>query len=316
MNISAVAFRHPTLDFKGEGNDISVQARPFVKWAGGKRQLISELASRLPKNFDTSVTTYIEPFVGGGAFLFWIASNFKNLKRIIINDVNSALINVYRTLRDNPKQMVAELKFLQEKYDNLQSEELRKDLYLRVRAAFNARNASNLLQAAYFIFLNRTCFNGLYRVNASGDFNVPSGRYAHPIICDAENIYAVAKVLAYAEILNGDFAQSLALADKNTFVYFDPPYRPLSTTSSFCSYSEDGFTDDEQRRLAECCRDLDVKGVRWLLSNSDPKNTSPDDNFFDELYRGFDIRRVSAARMINSVASKRGKINELLISNY
>ena len=313
----AIRYQQPTFGVHYCRNDESVcHAKPFVKWAGGKRQLLLDLAARIPKDFETNITTYIEPFVGGGAFLFWIAEHFQNLKRFIINDVNPALVNVYQTIRDTPQPLVAELKELQSQYDDLSSEDMRKELYLRVRDAFNVQNSLPTLQAAFFIFLNHTCFNGLYRVNAKGLFNVPSGKYAHPQISDEENIYAVSKVLAKAEIMTGDFTQAVAEADQYSFVYFDPPYRPLSMTSSFCSYSEDGFTDNEQRRLAKCCRELNSIGVRWLLSNSDPKNTCPEDTFFDDLYHGFNIQRVSANRMINSNASKRGKLSELLISNY
>ena len=290
--------------------------KPFVKWVGGKSQLLHELTSCLPSDFEKSVTTYIEPFTGGGAFLFWILSHYTHLQRVIINDANEALINTYKVIRDNPDNLIDILLTFKIQYQSLKDEEERKIYYYGKREAFNSGNATPAEQAAYLIFLNRTCFNGLYRVNAKGKFNVPHGSYKNPLICDPDTIQADSKALANVEICHGDFAAVLKEADEHSFVYFDPPYRPLSKTSSFCSYCEGGFDDNEQRRLARCCHKLDHLGVRWLLSNSDPKGLCPEDNFFEELYCGFNIKSVQASRMLNANPEKRGKLSELLICNY
>jgi len=291
-------------------------AKPFIKWVGGKGQLIPNLILRLPANLEPSTTTYIEPFIGGGAFLFWLLSHYMKFQRIIINDANTALINTYKVIRDMPEELIIVLSCMKEKYISLGGEDERKQYYYEKRKQFNSGKNSSLEQAAYLIFLNKTCFNGLYRVNSKGDFNVPHGRYANPLICDPHVIRADSEALQHVEIMSGDFSNVLQEADEHTFVYFDPPYRPLSETSSFCSYCEGGFDDNEQKRLADCCKTLDRRGVRWLLSNSDPKGLCPEDNFFEKLYAGFNIQSVQANRMLNSNPQKRGKLNELLISNY
>lgn len=181
---------------------------------------------------------------------------------------------------------------------------------------FNARNAAKVTQAALFIFLNKTCYNGLYRVNRKNEFNVPIGSYKKPVICDSENLRAVSQLLQKVIILNGDFEQTLDYASGKTLFYCDPPYRPLSKTSSFNSYAQDVFDDSEQERLARFCKRIDESGYYWILSNSDPKNINSDDDFFESLYGDFNIKRVSAKRFINSKGSRRGAINELLITNY
>jgi len=292
------------------------KTKPFIKWVGGKGQLIPSLVSRLPKDFLCSINTYIEPFIGGGAFLFWVLSHCNNIKHIVINDANSDLINAYRIIRDLPDKLIEILSTIQKDYLALQNEEAKKVFYYSKREVFNLRTSSAIEQAAHLIFLNKTCFNGLYRVNAKGDFNVPCGRYANPLICDPVTIYADSEALRNVDIKNGDFSDVLQETDEHCFVYFDPPYRPLSITSSFCSYCEGGFDDKEQQRLASMCRVLASRGTRWMLSNSDPKSLCPQDTFFDDLYQGFNIQNVQANRMINANASRRGKLNELLISNY
>ena len=307
LDNSSMSALHSINDFR---------AKPFVKWVGGKTQILQELVSRLPENFDNSNLTYIEPFVGGGAFLFWLLSHHKNFKRIIINDANTDLINTYKVIRDTPDKLIQILSNIKNEYMTLNSEDLRKNYYYAKRELFNSGKTPYQERAALLIFLNRTCFNGLYRVNAKGKFNVPHGRYTNPLICDIDTIQTDSIALANVEIRNSDFADVLNEADNNSFIYFDPPYRPLSETSSFCSYCEGGFDDNEQRRLAACCRELDKKGIRWLLSNSDPKGLCPDDNFFEELYEDFNIKSIQASRMLNANPNKRGKLSELLISNY
>ncbi len=292
------------------------KAKPFVKWVGGKSQLIPALSARMPEDLEERMTTYIEPFIGGGAFFFWLVAHGRRFRRVVINDANPALVNAYQVIRDQPGELINLLQTLKKEYMSLKDEEARKAYYYTKREMFNSGWDTSLEHAAHLIFLNRTCFNGLYRVNSKGHFNVPHGRYTNPLVCDPETIRADAQALANVEIHCGDFADVLKYADNRSFVYFDPPYRPLSETSSFCSYCEGGFDDKEQRRLADCCRLLDAKGARWLLSNSDPKGVCPDDDFFERLYQGFHIHSVQASRMLNSNPNKRGKLSELLISNY
>lgn len=295
----------------------SMRAKPFVKWAGGKGQLIAQLDALLPKDFsDREGCVYVEPFVGGGAMLFYVLSRYPNVKRAVINDLNGDLITCYRIIKDKPNGLISRLRQLEDEYLHCGNEDSRRQYFLEKRNRYNSRKATDDEAAALFIFLNRTCFNGLYRVNSRGLFNVPFGKSANPLICDEDTIRADSKLLQKVEILNGDFEKVEGFLGENAFVYFDPPYRPLTQTSSFTAYAKDGFNDDEQKRLAAFCRRLDRKGHRWLLSNSDPRNTDPSDMFFEEIYSGFDIHRVSASRMINSKAEGRGKITELAIRNY
>ena len=240
-------------------------------------------------------------------------------EEVYISDVNAELINTYKVIRDNCEELISSLRIMQETYLPLNEEE-RRAYFGEMRTRFNylkTDTENNQIEtAALFIFLNRTCFNGLYRVNSKNEFNVPVGRYKNPAILNEQNLKNISAALKNVRIICGDFRESLSFIDENTFVYLDPPYRPLSVTASFTSYAKDEFDDESQKALAEFVREIDAKGARILLSNSDPKNTCPEDNFFDDLYAGFSIKRISASRMINSKAEKRGKINELLISNY
>lgn len=291
-------------------------AKPFLKWAGGKTQLINDIEKALPKDILKNKFTYIEPFVGSGAVLFWMLNNFPNLKKAVINDINEDLMNTYKTIVSKPKELISILEILQNEFHGLEShEEAKKEYYYSKRELYNKRKEEQTVHAALFIFLNRTCFNGLYRVNRKNEFNVPMGRYKRPIICDKENILAVSKALQKVEILCGDFEQTLNYADKNTLFYFDPPYKPLSETSSFNSYSKDEFDDAEQIRLRDFCYKLDTLGHTWILSNSDVKGKDENDNFFDDLYSDFYIQRVDARRSINAKPEKRGALKELLITN-
>ena len=248
--------------------------------------------------------------------LFFLLQKFSNIKRAIINDLNSNLIVAYNTVRDNPEGLVYELSKVQEEYFNISNEEQRKDFYLSMRNRFNAGNLSKVDNTALLIFLNRTCFNGLYRVNANGEFNVPFGKYKNPKICDAETIYADSELLQMVEILNGDFEQTEQYLTDNTFVYLDPPYRPLDATSNFNAYAKEPFNDLEQMRLKEYVDRLSFKRCFLMLSNSDCKGRNPEDSFFDDLYKDYIIERVYASRYINSNPQKRGKLTELLIRNY
>lgn len=290
--------------------------KPFVKWVGGKTQLINHIQTSLPTNFSTIKNlTYIEPFVGGGAVLFWVLQNFSNIKHAVINDINPDLTCAYRTIKDNPTQLIEFLTQLESNYYEIQDEEKRKDFYLSQRQQFNLKSDSEIERTGLFIFLNRTCFNGLYRVNKKGLFNVPFGRYAKPKICDKQTLFADSEILQKVEILTGDFSQTLNYANKTSLFYFDPPYKPISKTSSFTTYTKEDFNDDDQLRLGDFCKKVSKKGSKFLLSNSDVKNIDPNNNFFDDLYRTYDIRRITASRMINSKASGRGKISEILVSN-
>lgn len=286
--------------------------KPFLKWAGGKTQLISEIEKCLPSKIRKSKFTYIEPFVGSGAVLFWMLNNFPNLEKAVINDINSDLINTYKIITSKPKELISVLKELQNQFHSLQNdEEKKKEYYYQKRDLYNTRSTDKVTQASLFIFLNRTCFNGLYRVNRSNLFNVPIGSYKLPTICDKENILAVSEVLKKVEILNGDFEKTLNYTSENSFFYFDPPYKPLSNTSYFNSYAKDDFNDNEQLRLKDFCEKLHNLGYNWLLSNSDT-----DEKFFDEIYSNYSMQRVKAKRFINSNGNGRGELNELLITNY
>lgn len=312
---TASVVRHSISKRKKHCNEKNIP-KPFLKWAGGKTQLLDEIRCYYP--FDQGITKYAEPFVGGGAVLFDVLSRF-DLEAIYISDVNYDLINVYRTVKDNVEALILLLEKYQADYYALDMDS-RKDYYMKQRERFNElkkskENGEDLERAALMVFLNRTCFNGLFRVNKKGFFNVPVGAYKKPLICDTENLRLVAEKLKNVTMVCGDFKESAAFIDKNTFVYFDPPYRPLTTSASFTAYNESDFNDESQKELAIFAKAMADKGAKVLLSNSDPKNIDEEDNFFDDLYAGFNIRRVGASRMINSKASKRGKISELLISN-
>lgn len=292
-------------------------AKPFLKWAGGKTQLINDIEKAFPLDFKNQTVTYVEPFVGSGAVLFWILNNYSNIKHAIINDINSDLINTYRTIAQNPKELISILSQFENEFHALVNDEENKKLYYYdKRKEFNSRSLALSSQAALFIFLNRTCFNGLFRVNKKNEYNVPMGSYKKPTICDAKNLLVVSELLQKVEILNGDYQQTLNYVEDDALFYFDPPYKPLSKTSSFNSYAKDEFDDNEQIRLRDFCQKLDQHNHKWILSNSDVKGKDPNDEFFDKLYQEFNINRVLASRSINANPEKRGKLTELLITNY
>ena len=296
-----------------------ISVKPFIKWAGGKGQLLKEIKKFYPFE-NKKIDKYAEPFIGGGAVLFDILTNY-DIKKAYISDVNKELINIYKVIQNKAEDLITFLKKFEEDYLPLENEE-RKEYYLQKREEYNnwkkRYNAENIeeMGAALFIFLNKTCFNGLYRVNKKGEFNVPMGAYKKPLICDEENLRNISILLKNVEIICADYTKSENFIDENTLVYFDPPYRPLTETASFTSYTEFSFNDEEQIRLAEFIKTLNSKNIKVILSNSDPKNVNQDDNFFDDLYKGFNIRRIGASRMINSKGSSRGKITELLINNF
>ncbi len=297
--------------------EVQKLSKPFLKWAGGKTQLINTIKTFLPKDFNSREITYVEPFVGSGAIMFWFLNNYPNIKKAVINDINADLINVYKVIASQPKELITLLHQFQNEYYELSNiAEKKKEYYYNKRDRYNHRSENDVTQAALFIFLNRTCFNGLYRVNKKNFFNVPVGSYKKPLICDEENILAVNKTLQKVEILNDDFENTRLYASENSFFYFDPPYKPISNTSSFNSYSKEEFNDNEQIRLRDFCRGLDEAGAQWLLSNSDVKDKESGICFFDTIYTDYYISRVQANRNINANPLKRGKLNELLISNY
>lgn len=293
--------------------------KPLLKWAGGKTQLLAEISHAYPDGFGDTIRRYAEPFVGGGAVLFDILSKYE-LDEVYISDVNAELINMYLIVRDQVDDLIELLAKYQSQYLSLDSEG-RKQYYYSKRDEFNnlilrGESRSGLKSAALFIFLNRTCFNGLYRANRSGLFNVPKGDQANPLICSEENIRAVSTALAQVQIVCGDYSASKAFIDKNTLVYLDPPYRPLKGRDSFISYTETEFDDSCQRALAGFIEEMDARGAYIILSNSDPKNVDPEDDFFEDLYADYDVQRINAKRKINRDADRRGYITELLIKNY
>lgn len=291
-------------------------AKPFLKWAGGKTQLINEIERTFPKDFEKLKFTYLEPFVGSGAILFWILNRCKNLNNVIISDINEALINTYKTISAKPNELISILEILQNEFHSLEgNEENKKIYYYDKRKLFNLGTEERSSQAALFIFLNRTCFNGLYRVNKNNLYNVPIGGYKKPTICDSHNILAVSSVLQNVEILCGDYEATLNHASANSIFYLDPPYKPLSETSSFNSYAKHDFNDNEQKRLKDFCSKLDMFGHHWILSNSDVNGENKKNSFFDDLYADYKIVRVDAKRSINANPTKRGILKELLITN-
>lgn len=323
---------------KGPDNMVqhSSAVKPFIKWVGGKRQLLSEMENNLPPNID-SLETYVEPFVGGGAMLFHMTQNH-TFKKIIINDANVSLINLYYQIKMYPKTLIDELSILHDEYVNAATELEKKTIYYNNRTKYNKllitlnnniKNVNGKISdelfvatpnavslAALFMFLNRTGFNGLYRVNSKGNFNTPFGYYKKPTILDKETILSASKVLAVTEILYGDYTNVTAHVDDKTFIYLDPPYRPLNGTSAFTSYAKAGFNDTHQKSLAVWVGEMNNRGAKILLSNSDPTNTDPNDMFFDNLYHSYNIIRVAAMRNINADGGKRGKIREILVKNY
>lgn len=295
--------------------------KPFIKWAGGKTQLLETIEANLPHD-RINLTRYVEPFVGAGAvFLYLIEHDY--FQEYVINDINPKLINVYRVIRDNVGPLITELTHMRDTYFELTEQEQKEAYYYRVREEFNAPNDPNIEQAAKFIFLNKTCYNGLYRENLSGGFNVPFGKHATPSMFNEEQLREISRLLNLrneqgeyrVQIYNTNYENLSELIDVNTFVYFDPPYRPI-TVGGFNSYNKSSFNDAEQIELSNFYRGMNEVGARLMLSNSDPRNLDSQDHFFDDLYNGFNIQRVMATRAINRNGAGRGAVTELLITNY
>lgn len=296
---------------------MATEVKPFVKWAGGKGQLLKILDTQLPIDFEQQESiTYIEPFVGGGAMLFYMLSKYPNIKRAVICDINKDLIQCYNLIKTSPSVLIEKLRQLELEYFSMISDEDRRNYYLRSRELYNSGNLSINNRAAYFIFLNRTCFNGLYRENGDGLFNVPIGSYKRPTICNEENIIEIHNYLKKVDIYSGDYSiVRRHLGRKYNFIYLDPPYRPLFGSSNFNEYVKGGFGDEEQEKLKKFCDILSMRGCKLMLSNSystDEKGNS----YFDTLYDGYYIDRVLAPRFINAFAESREKEIELVIKNY
>ena len=290
--------------------------KPFLKWAGGKSQILGEIRGKYPAGLGTAITKYAEPFVGGGAVLFDVLSKHK-MEETYISDINRELIQTYIALRDSAPELTAILKGLEARYIAA-GEDDRKKIYYASRERFNvlkSTSSESVEIAALFIFLNRTCYNGLYRVNSHSAFNVPQGSYKNPAICDESNLLAASEKLRGVTVVCADYKESRKFIDGNTFAYFDPPYRPLTATASFTSYAESGFGDKEQAELAAFIGEIGKCGASIVASNSDPKNTDENDDFFDRLYSQHEINRIYVSRAINSIGSSRGKVSELLIAN-
>ena len=304
---------------------IMTRARPFIKWVGGKSQLLEQFENFYPDELRKGIIkNYVEPFLGGGALFFALSQRYK-IESAYLSDLNKDLILTYQVIQQRPNDLLDFLEQYQKDYDQTEPEK-RKDLFLTVRRHFNLQRfeinykklSDNWIpRAAQLIFLNKTCFNGLFRLNSRGEFNVPYGKYKTAVIFDEPNILAVSKVLQRAEIQQADYTSCFDKVNENTFVYLDPPYRPISQTASFTTYTGAEFDDKEQLQLAQFFRKLDQEtGAKLMLSNSDPKNENPKDDFFEKAYSGYNIFRVSASRAVNCNGEKRGKINELLITNY
>lgn len=298
---------------------MSEKARPFVKWAGGKGSLISQLSNFYPYELKNGIIErYIEPFVGGGAVLIDILQNY-DVRQAYAFDINMDLINSYNVIKNNVEELITNLERMETEYLQLEQEE-RKNYFYNIRNEYNdytlQENEQNVQRASQFIYLNRTCFNGLYRVNRDGKFNVPVGSYKNPTICDEKNLRSLSELIQNVQFQYGDYRKSMEYVTENTFVYFDPPYRPLNMTSGFTSYTKEDFNDDNQRELANFYRELNERNAKLMLSNSNPKNINEEDQFFDNIYQGFNIDEIYASRMINANSNGRGKISEILVTNY
>ncbi len=304
--------------------EYQVDAKPFLKWVGGKRQLLSQFEDLYPEELKYKrIENYFEPFVGGGAVFFDVVQKYE-IQNAYLYDINEELILCYLVIQKDVNKLLEFLNKYDKSYKKL-NEKKQQEFYYELRDAYNL-NRFNIdynkysdtwiPRAAQTIFLNKTCFNGLFRFNSKGAFNSPQGKYKNPRIVDEANLLNVSKLLEIAVIRRADFREIRHDMREHSFVYFDPPYRPISETASFTSYSKFNFEDDEQIQLASLFFDLHNQGHKLMLSNSDPKNVNPDDNFFETIYSNFKISRVDAKRSINSNPDKRNIIKEIVVTNY
>ena len=299
-------------------------AFPFLKWVGGKGQLLEKFTRFYPAELNKGeIKNYIEPFVGGGAVFFHVMQNY-NVKNAVIADANEELVLMYKVVQQKSKQLIDRLIRLQDKY-LVKNDADRKTFYYAVRSDLNNNkeafefskiDTNAVERVSQLVFLNKTGYNGLFRLNRKGLYNVPAGRYKNPKIADCENIKLVSTLLKNTAILHCDYKKALSEVSNSSFVYFDPPYRPINKTSNFTAYSHQVFSDKEQVELASEFSRLNDLGAKLMLSNSDPKNYDKADSFFDDLYRRFNVYRVPARRSVNSNPKKRGIINEILVTNY
>lgn len=280
-----------------------VKPKPFLKWAGGKTQLLEQFDRLFPQSFNN----YIEPMVGGGAVFFHLYTNGRIKNKSILVDINRDLMSCFEVVKNNVEDLVLKLKEFKKKYQ-IDPEKT----YYQIRKwdrNDNFINRSKIERVARTIFLNKTCYNGLYRVNSSGQFNTPVGRYSNPTICDEENLRAVSDILKKTKLLSEDFETTLDIVSSDDFIYFDPPYHPLSDTANFTSYTQEDFSEDNQKRLKDVFEELAKMGCKVMLSNSDTK-------FIRELYQDFNIHIVRAKRYINSNPNHRGEVTEVVVTNY
>jgi DNA adenine methylase len=308
-------------------------AKPFLKWAGGKTQLLEQFELFLPQQLkEGRIEKYFEPFLGGGAVFFDLIKKY-SVNEVFLNDINQDLVLAYQVIKNNPYGLIKKLSELEKKYHKSYFSQ-REEIFYKIRENYNKQrlefdykvlslkectslSQDSLLRVSWLIFLNKTCFNGLYRTNRQGEFNVPFGKYKNPKICDDNNILEVAQILQNVTLVSGNYNSLDCFIDNQSFVYLDPPYRPINKTSSFTTYAKSGFNDQNQIELSKYYKHLsEVTRAKVMLSNSNPHNTNETDNFFHELYREYYIHEVFASRMVNSDAEKRGKITELLITNY
>lgn len=288
--------------------------KPFIKWVGGKGKVIPQISQYFPDM--SSVGAYVEPFVGGGAMFFHILNNYPHIQRIAINDINSRLITTYDTVCNFSEALIKKLDVLQKEWDDLKTQEEKSEYYYQKRKAFNliSENQGNYLDcASLFIFLNKTGFNGLYRVNSNNEFNVPCGKYEHPVICDKENIREISKATENVlHIYNTDFKNTLEHNNEfKTLYYLDPPYMPITKTASFTSYTKEGFGEKEQHEVREFCDLINQNGDYFMLSNS-----HPEDEFFEVLYKEYNIHYIDAPRVIAAKSDSRKAVKEVLITNF
>jgi len=300
------------------------QARPFLKWAGGKTQHIKKFQNFYPVELKNGkIKSYFEPFLGSGAVFFDVAQKYK-IDSALLCDINEELILTYQVIQKDVDKLLEYLQRYKKSYLKLDTEK-QKEFYYELRINYNLQRfnidykkySENWIpRAAQLIFMNKTCYNGLFRMNSKGEFNSPIGRYKNPKIFDEDNLQRTSQRLQMAEVCKLHFADIKSKTRKSSFVYFDPPYRPLNRTASFTSYSTFQFNDPQQIELANLFKTLDKKQAKLMLSNSDPKNEDANDNFFDDLYEDYHLYRIKANRMINSKKDRRGKINEILVLNY
>lgn len=292
--------------------------KPFVKWAGGKARILFQLEANLPANFnELNDITYVEPFVGGGAMLFHMLNRYHNITSAYINDINSELINSYKAIKDSPQDLFCHIKAFVNEYLKFEDQSWREKQYYAFRSLFNSKEIDGLERTALFLFLNRTCFNGLYRVNKKGEFNVPHGRYKTPSFFSLETLLGVSEILQKVNIFSMDFQTIINQIPnyENLFVYIDPPYRPVSKEKNiFTQYDSSGFGDIDQERVKVLCDEIHGHNGHFMVSNSDSDTETG--SYFEQLFNGYQLKRIEVTRLINTYNAKDLKATEIIITNY